>query len=177
MFFQANRHPKANIAQTSDFLRLGLRRGESSLLVIRSAIQASAHRLANYSRPHGVQVVDRQLGLLTASAYRLLDPRYRSQPFERIQLSYPIDREEIKSIDPADHDLLAIPSSAIEVNAASIEGESVEEVLGLSTLNEARELVQFIRKSEEFAAKRRRKRSLAKRIHQSIQSWLGHRAG
>lgn len=179
MFAQPHRRPKPSIAQNSDFLRLGLRHGESRSVVIRSAIQASAHRLAGNSRARGEQAVDRQLGLLTASAYRLLDPRYRTQSIERIQLSYPIDREENKSYSSLDCDLLTIPDSAIVIGREDIESEflEVESAVEISTLDGARELIRFIRKAEASAAKRRQKRSLAKRFRQSIVGWFRNRAG
>lgn len=78
----------------SHFRLLGLRRGECRTHVIRSAAQAMSVALSNHeNRSHG-DLSDRRRARIAFAAYRLLDPRERRDLYERVQLSYPLDRED-----------------------------------------------------------------------------------
>ncbi len=168
------------IAQTGDFLRLGLRRGESCVSVIREAALDSVRRLVSDVNESGgldEMVVDRQVGMLVASTYRLLDPRYRIQFYERVQLSYPAEREEQCWSCSAEVDLWTVPVTSLDVHS---KGEDVS----LSTaelsdsepgiLSSAREIVRFLQKLD--GDKLTRKVPLSARIRQSLRNWLTNRA-
>ena len=82
------------------FRLLGLRIGECRTNIIRSAAQATsvAHSYSNnpavldHLQPHRD---DLRRARIAIAAYRLLDPRERSDIYERVQLCYPIDRDEM----------------------------------------------------------------------------------
>lgn len=160
-------------ALPADFHRLGLRRGECSSIAIRDATQIAVHRLADASAEQPTETVDRQLGQLAASAYRLLDPRYRLQLYERVQLSYAIDRDEVKPT-LGQNALLTVPEESIELGHV---GDKDEDNVGYSmndpSLENAREVVRWIRHSEE---KQRRSRSKwAGHVLLSLKAWLLNR--
>lgn len=81
----------------SHFRLLGLNRGECRTHVIRSAAQAMSIALSHNESPDqsGLsELSDRRRARIAFAAYRLLDPRERRDLYERVQLSYPIDRED-----------------------------------------------------------------------------------
>ncbi len=91
---------KKNDAFVAHFRFLGLSRGECRTNVIRSAAQAMSVAL-NYG---GIQYVsdhiqqsadDVRRAKIAVAAYRLLDPRERTDLYERVQLCYPIDRDDL----------------------------------------------------------------------------------
>jgi hypothetical protein len=99
-----NRKLKNNSKKESfvnHFRLLGLRRGECRTNVIRSAAQAMSVAL-NYGvnpsvgdhRQHSSDDVRR--AKIALAAYRLLDPRERADIYERVQLCYPIDRDDFE---------------------------------------------------------------------------------
>lgn len=61
--------------------------------VIRSAVNRQA-KLVQKSKHWQPERVDQQLTLLALSGYRLMDPRHRDDGFERVQLTYPMERME-----------------------------------------------------------------------------------
>ena len=108
------KHKKKNEAFVAHFRLLGLRRGECRSNVIRSAAQAMAVSLKssksdfagdNYvsdeyvGDQHTLEQVhqsadDVRRAKIAVATYRLLDPRERSDIYERVQLCYPIDRDD-----------------------------------------------------------------------------------
>jgi hypothetical protein len=79
------------------FRLLGLKRGESRVSVIRSAAQALSVSLTNDEPRLSPHVADDRRARIAVAAYRLLDPRERSDLYERVQLVFPIDREEMET--------------------------------------------------------------------------------
>ncbi|TWT53023.1 hypothetical protein Pla22_06510 [Rubripirellula amarantea] len=76
--------PTETIAlNVEDFRRLGVRTNEFRLSVIRSAAARSAHTLAEQQLASPSEQVERQLSRVVTSAYRLMDPRQRSNPHQR----------------------------------------------------------------------------------------------
>jgi hypothetical protein len=171
--------PNSTIAQAGDFLRLGLRYGESSAWVIRSAVRASIHRLIDGKQIPETSALDSQLSLIATSAYRLLDPRFRTQLYERVQLSFPIDRDDNRPIRPiTTGDIFALPSSTHKwINIDEEPAEFSEEDLELSTLEDAREIVRFIRRAEAAEAKTPPKKSFSQRVRRSLRNLLRPRVG
>ena len=97
----------------SHFRLLGLRRGECRTHVIRSAAQAMSVALSHHEKHSQGDLSDRRRARIAFAAYRLLDPRERRDLYERVQLSYPIDREEIEqaSISARGDGLTASPKT------------------------------------------------------------------
>ncbi len=75
---------------------LGLKRGESRSDVIRSAAEAMATALSVNEHHFRIVTADKRRADIATAAYRLLDPRGRRDLYERVQLSYPIDRDEVE---------------------------------------------------------------------------------
>ncbi len=161
-------------AMPADFYRLGLRRGECSSIAIRNATQSAVHRLADASLEQPLELIDRQLGQLATSAYRLLDPRYRQQLYERIQLSYAIDRDEVSFPIPCRNALLTVPEESIEFECPidNLQQSEVRSSTGKS-IERAREVVRWIRHSEETG--RRLRPKWPKRFLHSLKAWLDNR--
>lgn len=188
------KHKKKNEAFVAHFRLLGLRRGECRSNVIRSAAQAMALALkSNRSDFAGGNYVSEQFAgehvhqtaddvrraKIAIATYRLLDPRERTDMYERVQLCYPIDRDDSDSpaastsklIDQMPKVSLKIrrqPSAVINpigqpLTEKSIEGNSPsDEEFELATtirslnqvssdlsLEERRSIVRLMRKSNE----------------------------
>jgi hypothetical protein len=77
------------------FRLLGLKRGETRVNVIRSAAQAMSVSLTHSESLLSPHVADDRRAQIAVAAYRLLDPRERSDLYERVQLVFPIDREDM----------------------------------------------------------------------------------
>ena len=75
---------------------LGLKRGESRVNVIRSAANAMATALKCCDQNDPGSLSDVSRAEIAIAAYRLLDPRERNDVYERIQLVFPMDREDIE---------------------------------------------------------------------------------
>lgn len=78
----------------SHFRLLGLKRGECRTDVIRSAAQAMSVDLSHQENHSLGNLSDRRRARIAFAAYRLLDPRERRDLYERVQLSYPIARDD-----------------------------------------------------------------------------------
>lgn len=106
------KHKKKNEAFVAHFRLLGLRRGECRSNVIRSAAQAMAVALKrtgsvlakdNYASEQNASAQAHQTAddvrraKIAIATYRLLDPRERTDIYERVQLCYPIDRDDSDS--------------------------------------------------------------------------------
>lgn len=81
------------------FQALGLRRGECRVDVIRQAARERAKEFSGRSHP---ATVDLHRAEVAVATYRLLDPRGRTQLYERIQLSCPIDQiDQVMPVIPS----------------------------------------------------------------------------
>ena len=104
MKFNRKHHKTKNEAFVAHFRLLGLKRGECRTNVIRSAAQAMSIALSynGNASDQGKQLVDDvQRAKIAVAAYRLLDPRERADVYERVQLCYPIDREDMEPSTPS----------------------------------------------------------------------------
>ncbi|MDZ4849116.1 MAG: hypothetical protein SGI77_07460 [Pirellulaceae bacterium] len=162
-------------AMPSDFYRLGLKRGECNSVAIRGATQSAVHRLAESSTRQTLEQIDRQLGQLATSAYRLLDPRYRLQFYERIQLSYAVERDDMATSNLHPEALLSVPRESIALDRFSEDIPLVEDRLGSTlTLDGAREVLHWIRHGEEELSRFRP--TWTKRFFLSLKAWLANRS-
>ena len=122
---KARKNSKHDCPNWTYFRLLGLRSGESRVEVIRDAALAMSiglgcetHRESSLQQRHEIAV----------ATYRLLDPRRRRRQVERIQLCYPIDRDEAAVPPPHFHvssaqDRQTLPAAGqAEVVAVLIEG-------------------------------------------------------
>lgn len=75
---------------------LGLKRGESRVNVIRSAASAMSTALTCCDQNGQGLHSDVFRAKIVIAAYRLLDPRERNEVYERIQLVFSMDREDIE---------------------------------------------------------------------------------
>lgn len=97
---KARKNSKRDCPNGTYFRLLGLRNGESRVDIIRDAALAmsiglgcESHRESCLQQRHAIAV----------ATYRLLDPRRRHRQTERIQLCYPIDRDEATVPPPHFH--------------------------------------------------------------------------
>lgn len=161
-------------AMPADFHRLGLRRGECRSDTIRGATQSAVHRLAIASTEQSLELVDRQLGQLATSAYRLLDPRYRLQLYERVQLSYALARDELVPPTFDSGALLTVPDDSVDFESSTISTEQMSEPsIAGEAIEDAREVVRWIRHSEEN--ERISAPKWTERIFVSLKAWLDNR--
>lgn len=95
---KSNRKPflKNRDALLPHYRLLGLKRGESRVNVIRSAASAMATALKCCDQNDPEFLSDVSRAEIAIAAYRLLDPRERNDVYERIQLVFPMDREDIE---------------------------------------------------------------------------------
>ncbi len=96
---------KKDDAFVSHFRFLGLTKGECRTNVIRSAAQAMSVALSfrgdRVAEDHLQQSADDvRRAKIAVATYRLLDPRERTDVYERVQLCYPIDRDEVETRGP-----------------------------------------------------------------------------
>jgi len=89
---------RSNLAH---FRFLGLRRGECDAVAIRSAARAMSGLVGECEGSYGVEGEVRRRSEIALAAYRLLDPRRRASFYERVQLCYPVERDDRPSA-PAD---------------------------------------------------------------------------
>jgi hypothetical protein len=95
MKFNKRLHPKKTEAFMAHFRVLGLKRGECRVNVIRSAAEAMSNALSHSELHVPRETADVRRARIALAAYRLLDPRERSNIYERVQLTFPLDREEV----------------------------------------------------------------------------------
>ena len=160
------KHKKNNEAFVAHFRLLGLRRGECRSNVIRSAAQAMAVALKRtgsafagdnyaseqYASGQARQTADdvRRANIAIAT-YRLLDPRERADIYERVQLCYPIDRDDTDEPAASTRKLIdqmpkVTPEDESEL-AKTI--HSLDQVSSDHSLEERRSVVRLIRESNE----------------------------
>lgn len=91
----SGKYDRANAAY---FRFLGLRRGESDASAIRSAASAMSGLIGDCEGQFGVEGLVARRSEIAVATYRLLDPRRRESFFERVQLTYPADRDEQSTV-------------------------------------------------------------------------------
>lgn len=116
------------------FRLLGLRRGECRTKVIRSAAEAMAIAISDLPQAPQVRVQDDRRAEIAYAAYKLLDPRERTDLFERVQLSYPIDRDEVDEFESAGGKLV---DQMRQVVAAPAESPKRVKLMGLPVIHRA----------------------------------------
>lgn len=116
------------------FRLLGLRRGECRTKVIRSAAEAMAIAISDLPQTTQVRVQDDRRAEIAYAAYKLLDPRERTDLFERVQLSYPIDRDEVDEFESAGGKLV---DQMRQVVAAPAESPKRVKLMGLPVIHRA----------------------------------------
>ncbi len=110
-----------------DFRRLGLPQGEARADLIRRALLRAIQTIATSPLGEFSTKLDRQVSLLVHSAYLLLDPRRRSDLMERVQLAYPLGREEAEVPTLEGKSLLVVPSTWL---GSTFEVTPLEQVIG-----------------------------------------------
>jgi len=116
------------------FRLLGLRRGECRTKVIRSAAEAMAIAISDLPQATQVRVQDDRRAEIAYAAYKLLDPRERTDLFERVQLSYPIDRDEVDEFESAGGKLV---DQMRQLVAAPAESPKRVKLMGLPVIHRA----------------------------------------
>jgi len=116
------------------FRLLGLRRGECRTKVIRSAAEAMAIAISDLPQTTQVRVQDDRRAEIAYAAYKLLDPRERTDLFERVQLSYPIDRDEVDEFESASGKLV---DQMRQVVAAPAESPKRVKLMGMPVIHRA----------------------------------------
>lgn len=181
MKFRNHQQKKKTEAFVAHFQLLGLRLGECRSNVIRSAAQAMAVALNgkgnNFVRdeyganqravdPMSQSADDLHRARIAIATYRLLDPRERADTYERVQLCYPIDRDEADSQVTATGSLIyqmpELPTTMRRksLSAKAREGKSKSDdrpetqdslrmVSGNLSMDERRSIVRLMRKSNE----------------------------
>jgi len=76
-----------------DYRLLGLTWGESDVIKIRDSVTASAHGKTKKHKSLGIDPSPEHKAKVALAGYRLLDPRFRRELFDRVQLSFLIYRE------------------------------------------------------------------------------------
>jgi len=98
-FSRKLQNKKKNEAFVAHFRLLGLKRGECRTNVIRSAAQAMSVALSYCGDHHTGDSFqhfedDVRRAKIAVATYRLLDPRERVDIYERVQLCYPLERDD-----------------------------------------------------------------------------------
>ncbi|MCY2984949.1 MAG: hypothetical protein NTY15_15100 [Planctomycetota bacterium] len=138
MKFNRKHHKSKNEAFVGHYRLLGLKRGECRTNVIRSAAQSLSSALS-YNGSAGDQgkhsADDVQRARIALAAYRLLDPRERADVYERVQLCYPIDREDAEYSTPSVGKLV---DQMVQVPAMSRrQTKSMVKLMGQPVIDEA----------------------------------------
>lgn len=84
--FTTSQRPSGSKSLGYDFALLGLNVSEARVDIIREAASRTAARIQRIADQEALEA-DQMLSDLASSTYRLLDPRRRVKPRERIQLS------------------------------------------------------------------------------------------
>ena len=172
MKFRNHQQKKNTEAFVAHFQLLGLRLGECRSNVIRSAAQAMAVALNrkgnNSAREYGALdhfrhfADDLHRAEIAIATYRLLDPRERTDVFERIQLCYPIDRDDAESQATSTGSLIhQMPNLSKKTHRQSLSIKAIEDdqtetqdsfkkVTGNLFMDERRSIVRSMRNSNEL---------------------------
>ena len=137
-FSRKLQNKKKNEAFVAYFLFLGLRRGECRTNVIRSAAQAMSVALSYGDRLTGDSEYfedDVRRAKIAVATYRLLDPRERVDIYERVQLCYPLDRDD-GNLPPNSTGKLVDQMSKVQPKIRRPAGTDVK-LMGQPLINEA----------------------------------------
>ena len=98
----AAKPPSSSKANRVYFKFLGLKTSESNEQAILEASKKMARLVQERAPFNAPELIERSRQEIALATYRLLDPRRRKNPWERIQLTRPIDREdrEYQTPDP-----------------------------------------------------------------------------
>jgi len=187
-------------AFVSHFRMLGLNRGECRTNVIRSAAQSKAAALSQSSDHHLDDEVqqaahDDHRARIAIAAYRLLDPRERSDLYERVQLCYPIDRDDQDATSIPPGKLIEVmvrepakaPCSAgakVKLMGQPLIDEAIEGNLPADEEPDAAVAINASKSSSELSLEE--KRSIVRLLRSTDESnprilsplgWLRHRLG
>ncbi len=172
MKFRNHQQKKKTDAIVAHFQLLGLKLGECRSNVIRSAAQAMAVAL-NTKGNHFARgeygalnhfrhfADDLNRAKIAIATYRLLDPRERTDAYERVQLCYPIDRDYAESQATSTGSLIhQMPNLSIKTLRQTLSIKAIEDdqpetqdsfkkVTGNLSMEERRSIVRLMRKSNE----------------------------
>lgn len=136
------RNGAAGLLDRSHFRRLGLSPRECRLDRIRAAALQEATQVHESSKRWRRDRVDSQLALIAWSTYRLTDPRQRGCDWERIQLAFPLEREEYEI--PELESLAILKSPASKVGDTSLVDSLTSESHDPDQERICRELVEMV---------------------------------
>jgi len=130
---------------------LGLKRGECRIDVIRSAATERVRRtdFRTYTDQAGMDREDHSRAQVALATYQLLDPRNRTDLYERVQLSCPLNEEEI-------HQAVADSHSSLNrnhvVDQPPRSKESTVNFVNMDIINRAIEEAKSIGRDREASA-------------------------
>ncbi|XZE18915.1 hypothetical protein SH449x_004222 [Pirellulaceae bacterium SH449] len=120
---------------------LGLERGECRIDVIRSA--ATEHLRSDREQPHHSSAdrdsFDQKRAQVALATYRLLDPRNRTDLYERVQLSCPLNEEEIHQPVADFHSSL---NRSVAVDVPPRSKETIVNLMNTDLVNRAIEIAK-----------------------------------
>jgi hypothetical protein len=131
----AEKQPSLSKANRVYFKFLGLKTAESNEQAILDAARKMAklvHERAPFNAP---ELIDRSRQEIALATYRLLDPRRRKSPRERIQLTRPIDREDRQYQTPDPGSLLRSMEQGAEDHFETILNPLIDRALGQTAGN------------------------------------------
>jgi hypothetical protein len=135
---------------TQCYRALGLKRGECRIDVIRSA--ATEHvRYENHGSHSSLSLdcLDERRARVALATYRLLDPRNRTDLYERVQLSCPLNEEEIQQ--PVADSQSSLNRNIVVDNPPSSK-EPVVNIMNTDVVNRAIEEAKSIGKERDMAS-------------------------
>jgi hypothetical protein len=128
---------------TEHFRALGLPAGESRIEVIREAARSRAKQLSGRAHP---STVDLHRAKIAVAAYRLLDPRGRTELYERVQLSCPLDQaDQLPPLPPA----ISSINRQIECVTGKSESSSADKMLPIRMMDGVVMEQAIVQSSEE----------------------------
>lgn len=130
---------------------LGLKRGECRIDVIRSAATEYVRHenRESHLQSSGFDLLDERRARVALATYRLLDPRNRTDLYERVQLSCPLNEEEIQEPVADFHSSL---NRNIVVENPPRSKEPIVNIMNTDVVNRAIEEAKSIGKERESLA-------------------------
>ncbi|MCU0712944.1 MAG: hypothetical protein MUC43_12855, partial [Pirellula sp.] len=129
---------------------LGLRHGECRIDVIRSAATEHVRSKNKESHPPlSLDLLDERRARVALATYRLLDPRNRTDLYERVQLSCPLNEEEIQ--EPV-ADSQSSLNRNIAVDKPPRSKEPIVNIMNTELINRAIEEAKSIGKERDVTA-------------------------
>lgn len=161
-----------------DFRLLSLDLGECRSARIRDAIQQVVHEVAINRSIQTSESLDQHLAKVLTAGYRLMDPRYRAPLYQRVQLCYPIDRDEaVVQVAPLLLETEPPPPVTKEAEEADSYKVSERRHAKGNALHRAREVIRWIEHAEHIERVARphiiqRVRAQASIVWESISEWV-----